>query len=488
MVMKTKLTALMLAFIMLFSAPAIAEETAPKAETPEQQQKEVVEYSNYMQKNIIRTYAHALADNYYYGIDDEELLFSVICSMIDEGKLDINKAIEAMIKTLKDDYAEFYTPDEYKAMTEDIQGSFSGIGVTITDTKSGVLILSVIEGGPAYKAGFMANDYIIGVNGESVVGKSSSEVRNLIVGETGTSVKVTVLRGEEEMELTCVRDKVQVSQLETEMLNDKTAYVKLLQFTSTAPEEMRAYIEKLRSEKIHNMVLDLRDNPGGDLQAAIDIATMLISTGHIAELRYKDPAKNKIIRSSNYNAPNLKILVLVNERSASASEFLAMAIQSRGAGKILGTTTYGKGSMQVLNRSITGGGFKYTIGEFYSYKGQRVHSVGITPDIVVENETHPVYEDEFAKIDFDRVGEGIQGGEMTLALEQRLEVLGYLSEADEVFDDTTKDAVSRLQAVLGYDITGVPGFYEYLYLNDFNYEPITIVVDNQMEAAKAYFK
>ncbi len=483
---KNKILALFLAFIMLFSTVAFAEDTLLE-ETAQEQIAEVEEYSNYMQKKIIQVYAHTLADNYYYGVEDEELLFSVICSMIDEGKLNIDKAIEAMIKTLKDDHAEFYTPDEYKAMTEDVSGEFSGIGVTIRDTEKGVLVLSVIEGGPAYKAGVLANDYIIGVNGQSVKDMSSSQVREMVVGTTGTEVIVRVLRGKEEIDITCVRDNIEVSQIETEMIDDKTAYIQLLQFSSNAPKEMEAYVKELRSKSVKNVILDLRDNPGGGLQAAIEIANIFLSAGKIAELRYKDETKNTVISSTNFHAPNFKMLVLVNENSASASEFLAMAIQSRGAGKILGTKTYGKGSMQSLNRSITGSGFKYTIGEFYSYKGQRINTIGITPDIYVENDVASVDESTFAKIDFDRIGEGTQGGEMTLALEQRLKVLGYLEEADETFDETTKDAVSRFQAVIGQEINGTPGFYEYLYLHDYDYSLLEEVIDNQMQAAIDYF-
>lgn len=483
---RNRITALLLVLIMLFSNVALAENVQVVTETPEQQQAEVVEYSNYMQKNIIRTYAHALADNYYYGIDDEELLFAVICSMIDEGKLDINKAIEAMVKALKDEYAEVYSPEEYKAMTEDIAGEFSGIGVTITAHEKGILVLSVIENGPAYKAGIMENDYIIGVNGQSVNDMSINEVRNLIVGQIGTEVKVKVLRGKEELELNCVREKVEVSQLETEMLNDDTAYIKLLQFSTNSSAEMESYVKELRSKSVKNVVLDLRNNPGGDIQAAIDIANIFISAGKIAELRYKNPEKNTVIHSKNFHAPGFKMVVLVNENSASASEFLAMAIQSRGAGKILGTQTYGKGSMQAVNRSVTGGGFKYTVGEFYSYKGQRVHTVGITPDIVVENEEKAIDEGAFADIDFESIEEGARGGKMTLALEQRLEALGYIEGADEVFDEKTKDAVSRFQAVLGYEVTGTPSFYEYLFLNDYDYSQLKMVVDNQKQAALDY--
>ena len=477
---KNKIFALLLAIVMLFSQNVFAEETV---KTPQQQQSEVQEYSNYMQKKIVQVYAHNIANNYYYGIEDEELLFAVICDMIDKGKFDINSVLKSMLGALKDDYSEFYTPEEYKAMTEDVSGEFSGIGVTITDNPNGVLVLSVIEGGPAYKAGVLANDYIVGVNGQSVVGMNSSQVRELVVGAIGTEVKIKVLRGKEELELTCVRDVVEVSQIETEMVNDKTAYIKLLQFTSNSPKEMETLVKELRSKSVDNVILDLRDNPGGDLNAAIDMANIFISAGKIAELRYKDETKNTFLYSENFHAPNFDLVVLVNEHSASASEFLAMAIQSRGAGKILGTKTYGKGSMQVLNRAVNGAGFKYTIGEFYSYKGQRINTVGVTPDIEVENLVLSVNEDEFQQIDFEKIPEGNIDGEMTLALEQRLAALGYMKEADETFDDTTKDAVSRLQAVLGYDITGIPEIGLYMFINDYDYSQLDKVIDLQMEAA-----
>ncbi len=478
---RNRLIAGILAFaILLVGCPAFAQDSAA------QQQAEVVQYSNQMLKQIVKSYAHMLADNYYYGIDDEELLFAVICSMIDEGKLDINKATESMIKTLKDEHAEFYNPQEYKEMTENVSGEFSGIGVTITQTSDGILVLSVIENSPAFKAGIMDNDYIIGVNGESVEGMTISQVRNLIVGLNGTEVKVTVRRGEKQLDLICMRETIQTKQLETRMINDKTAYMKLIQFTTDAPKEVEAYVKELQSKSVKNLIIDLRDNPGGDLQAAIDIANIFISAGRIAQLRYKDETENTFINSKNYNAPRFKMVVLVNENSASASEFLATAFKSRGAGKIIGKKTFGKGSMQVLTKLVTGAGMKYTIGEFYSYKGERVHTVGVTPDIEVENTYVPVDQENFVKVDYDRILEGAIGGDMTLALEQRLEALGYLEEADEVFDEKTSAAVSRLQALLGYEINGIPGFNEYLYLNDYNYD-FDVMVDDQLQAAIDYF-
>ena len=483
---KNRIIAFLMVFVMLFAVNALAEEATTTPETPEEQMAKVEKYSNYMIKSMIRYYSHYLADNYYYGVNDDELLFSVIMSGVDEGRIDVNKSLEAMIKTLKDNYAEFYTPEAYKAMTEDIAGSFSGIGVTIRDHENGVLILSVIENGAAYKAGIIPYDYIIGVDGKDVRELTSAQVRELIVGETGTEVKVKVLRGKEELEVVCVRESVSVSQLETEMIDNKTAYMHLLQFTSNAPEEVQAFVDEIREKKVENVILDLRDNPGGDLQAAIEIANIFISRGKIGQLRYKNENLNEFIYSENYNAPRFNMVVLINEHSASASEFLAMAFQSRNAAKIIGVKSYGKGSMQVLNRAATGAGFKFTIGEFYSWQGKRVHTVGITPDIEVENTVTPVDESSFEKIDFDKVLAENFDAETILALEQRLVALGYMEEADEVFDETTKDAVSRFQAIVGYEVTGEPTFYDYLFLNDYDYDPLTVVTDNQKQEAIDY--
>ena len=156
---KNRLFALLTAAAMTLCTPSVFAEEQTTAPQPAEDPMEKVEsYSNYMQKNMIKAYAHTIADNYYYGITDEELLFSVICNTIDNGSFDINSAIEAMINRLDDKHAAFYTPEEYKAMTEDISGEFSGIGVVITQNDNGVVVLSVYDGSPSAKAGIAGND------------------------------------------------------------------------------------------------------------------------------------------------------------------------------------------------------------------------------------------------------------------------------------------------------------------------------------------
>ncbi|MEE0867742.1 MAG: S41 family peptidase [Clostridia bacterium] len=478
--MKTKkITALLTAIIILF----VSGFTALAEENP---MDKVIEYSNGMQKQMVKMYAHEIADTFYYGIDDDELLFSIICRTIEEGSFNINSAVEAMIEALDDKYSEFYTKEEYQAMTEDVSGEFSGIGVTILENSHGIVVLSVLENSPALSAGIMEGDYIISVDSKSTADLNASQVRSMIVGANGTPVTVGIRRGDRELELVCTRATVEVSQISTKQLTDDIAYLRLIQFTSGSVDEVKKYVSELKKNNIHKLVLDLRNNPGGELNAAVDIAKIFISAGLLGELKYKDERMNQKVYSRNYNAPDIRIALLVNENSASAAEFLTMAFQGRKAAKVFGTQTYGKGSMQILSSIPTGAGMKYTIGEFYTAAGKRVHTVGLTPDVIVENTVTAVDESQFENIDLDKVNEGGTDGKMTLALEQRLSVLGYFDEApDEVFDASTAEAVKQLQYVLGNEATGIPGFYEYLYIKDHNYD-FDLVDDLQLEAATEY--
>lgn len=461
----------------------IASPSLSFAQDATSQEQEVKVYSDYMIKNAIKTYAHTIANNYYYGIDDDELLYSIICRGIDDGKIDINNSVEAMIDTLEEKYAEFYTPEEYKSLQEDVSGEITGIGVVILENSKGVVVTSVIDNSPAKRAGIMPGDYIAAVNSVSTEGLTVTQVRSLVVGTTGTDVTVTVKRGDAFVDITCTRAVVEVTQTATKMLDNGVAYLQLAQFTNGAVNEVKSYVDELKKNNTKKLIIDLRNNPGGELDAAIEMARIFVSAGKIGELRYKNKEENQIVYSKNYNAPRFKMVVLVNENSASASEFFSAALQGRKTATIIGTKTLGKGSMQALMSVITGAGMKFTVGEFFAYDGSRIHETGITPNIVVENEKQSIEEENFEEIDLDKTLSNAQDEKMTLALEQRLSVLGYFDgEPDGVYDEETTESVRTLQNVLGYESTGIAGFYEFLYLKDLNYD-FEITIDTQLEAA-----
>ncbi|MGN1097414.1 MAG: S41 family peptidase [Clostridia bacterium] len=480
--MKNKLISLIMALMMLVT-PVIAEETAG---TNAAEQSVPRALSVFQQQQIIKNYAHMLADNYYYGAEDENLLYNVICATIEnDGVFDIDIALEAMVKSLGDQYAEYYSPESYAKQTEYYDAEFFGIGVTLTISGGGTVVENVYSGSSAEMAGIQAGDKIIAVDGTDTSKSDPSSTRELIVGEEGTFVDITVLRGEEILTVRAVRQKISQSHSSMRILDNNIAYIDIESFTSSLPEEFDSYIAELTEKNISKVIIDLRDNGGGDIDAAISVAQKLIPAGIIGKLKYKDESRNTDLYSENLNAPRYKMLVLVNENTASASEFLAMALQSRGRAKLLGTSTYGKGCMQVLMRTPTGSGLKFTIGEFYSPKDERVQRYGLEPDIEVENIVTPVDEDEFESMNLTE----LDSWATRLGIEQRLNALRLLDdiEVDGEYNNRTEAAVRVFQQYSQLEVTGVVDFYTAMYINDYEYN-MNKIIDVQMQEALKYFE
>lgn len=483
--MKKKLLSLLLAFSLLLT-PAFAEEggeIAPEASEPAKKQLSVQQ-----QENIIRDFAHFMADSYFYGVSDTNLLYSVICATIEnDGKFDVDLSLKAMLDILGDEYAEFYSPEDYAKQTEYFNASFFGIGIVMAPSGGGTVVESVYANGPAEEAGIKAGDKITAVNGTDTAEMPPAQVRSLIVGDEGTSVEITLDRDGSVITVYPVRGKVTESHSSMEILENKIAYIKVSSFTASLPEEFDSYIAQLREKGIVNVIIDLRDNGGGDLDASIDVAKKLTPAGKIGIIkRYKDGSQVEEIFSENTNAPLFKTIVMVNENTASASEFLAMALQSTGRAKLLGTKTYGKGCMQLMMRSPTGSGIKFTVGEYFTPKDARVHTVGLTPDLPVENEVIPVNSEEFAAIDFMK----LESEQTRLGVEQRLNAVRLLpdSETDGVFNGDTEAAIRVFQRYSGLEETGMLDFYTALKINDYVYDGLNKIVDVQMDEALKYFE
>lgn len=478
--MKTKFLSLLLALSLLLT-PAFAEEADPAAE---ETAKPV--FSVAQQESIIRSYAHTLADNYYYGATDQNILYNVICATIENGGVfDLDRALEAMVISLDDDYGEYYSPEAFDEQTRYYDAEFFGIGVVITVYDGGTVIDTVYSGSAAEAAGLKAGDRLMLVDGVDVSNMPPAKTRELIVGEEGSAVDITVLRGEELISVRAVRQRVSESHSSMAMLDGGIAYIRVESFTSSLPEEFDAYLDEIVKNDVQKVILDLRDNGGGDLDAAIAVSQKLISAGIIAKIKYKNEALNEDVYSDNLNAPRFKMLVLVNEHTASASEFLAMALQSAGRAKLLGERTYGKGCMQMMVRTPTGSGMKFTIGEFFTPKDERIHTVGLTPDIPVSNIVVPVEEKNLGTIVLDNLAQP----STKLGVEQRLNLLGLLADSyvDGYYDGMTEAAVRVFQEYSNLEVTGEVDFYTALAINDFGYEGAVRVQDVQMEKALEYF-
>ncbi len=303
---------------------------------------------------------------------------------IDDKKL-VESASHALVDAMEDPYAAYFTPKEHDDYSASFNGNYVGIGVVVYNPDgSGALVHRVYEDSFAEQAGVREGDLIIAVDGVDVKTVSSSELVSRITGEPGTTVDLTILRGEEELTLTVTRGEVYVKRVEYAMLENGVGYLHLTSFSGSAVTEFRDAIEDMQAQGAKSLVVDLRDNPGGSLGIVVDICDMLLPDCTICSMQGKttDPTKYFYSDKEMYDIP---MAVLVNDYSASASEIFAGAMQDNGRAKIIGIQTYGKGVVQTTF-PMTGdhGWIKLTTDAYYTPNGTNLGGTGITPDTVVE--------------------------------------------------------------------------------------------------------
>lgn len=316
-----------------------------------------------------------LIDENYIGDVDEEAL--------EEG------IYKGYIQGLEDPYSVYYNEEETKDLYETTEGEYSGIGAVLSqDLESGVITLvQIYEGSPAAKAGLKDNDILTKIGDIEVTGMDLSEVVTYIKGEKGTDVDLTVLRGEdaEEITVTATRDTVEAQTVKYEMLEGQTGYLSVSEFDSVTYAQYEEALNKLTDQGMTGLIVDLRNNPGGNLSTVCEMLDLVLPEGTIVYTEDKD-GKRETATSDDEHQINVPMVVLVNGNSASASEIYAGAIQDYGIGKIVGTQTYGKGVVQQIFDLGDGTSVKLTIAEYFTPNGRSIDGEGITPDVEVEYE------------------------------------------------------------------------------------------------------
>ncbi len=316
--------------------------------------------------------------------------------LIDEkymGEVDEDALKEGLYKGyvqgLDDPYSVYYDEEETKELYETTEGEYSGIGAVLSqDLKSGVITLvQIYEDSPADKAGLKDEDILTKVGTLDVTGMDLSEVVTYIKGEKGTEVELTVLRGEDadEMTVTAVRDTVEAQTVEYEMLEDQIGYLAVSEFDSVTYGQYEEALEALSDQGMEGLVVDLRNNPGGNLNTVCDMLDLVLPEGTIVYMEDKE-GKRQTYSSDDAHQLDVPMAVLVNGNSASASEIYAGAIQDHEAGTIVGTQTYGKGVVQQIFDLGDGTSVKLTIAEYFTPKGRSINGEGVTPDLEVEYE------------------------------------------------------------------------------------------------------
>jgi len=297
----------------------------------------------------------------------------------------IHGAIRGSLQTLGDQYTSFIDPRIAAIINEDASGEFQGIGAYVRMRDDGKLeIAGIIPNTPAEAAGLKSGDRVLAVDGQSIVGYSIYEAIALIRGPAGTQVTLLIERPGQEntFEVTITRARIEIPLVEAKMLEGNIAYIRLTDFSATATQQMTDALADLMSRNPKGLILDLRDNPGGWLDQALNVADLFLDRGVIATQRSKEG--EEVFRSRDGGpAESIPLVVLVNKGSASASEIVAGAIQDRGRGILIGEQTLGKGSVQRPYRLRDGSELRVTIAHWFTPNNRAINGRGLTPDIVV---------------------------------------------------------------------------------------------------------
>jgi carboxyl-terminal processing protease len=308
-------------------------------------------------------------------------------------------AIRDMLSNLDDPYTRFLDPKEFNQMRIDTSGELTGVGIQIAKDKESdsIIIISPIEGTPAYEAGIKAKDMILSIDNVSTKGLNIEDAVKLIRGRRGTKVKLEILRNGNSFYKSLLRERIELKSVTSKINETKDGlligYVRLKQFNANASREMKDTLKDLEIKKVSGYVLDLRSNPGGLLESSIDISRQFIDKGIIVSTLSKDGLRET--KRGNGKALTKKpLIVLVNEGSASASEIVSGAIRDNNRGKLVGKKTFGKGLVQSMRTLVDGSGLTVTVAKYLTPNGTDINKFGITPDIEVKMNSNPILQRE----------------------------------------------------------------------------------------------
>ncbi len=297
----------------------------------------------------------------------------------------VNGAIKGVVESLGDPYSVYMPPKMYKELQEQVQGSFGGIGILVGQEKEHLTVVKPIKDTPAYKAGLKAGDLIFKIDGKSTEGMEMDTAVNMMRGRVGTTVTLTIYRKSDKKmhDFKIIREIIKVPTVEGRIIpGTKIAHVSIVQFTSNTDTELERTLNELEISKQKGIILDLRGNPGGELEAAVRVADYFVPEGPIVYIDYRTEEEEMYKADNKFL--NLPLVVLVDGHSASASEIVAGAIKDTKAGTLVGTKTYGKGVVQSLYELQNDAGLKLTTGKYLTPLKHDINKKGIEPDIKVE--------------------------------------------------------------------------------------------------------
>lgn len=303
---------------------------------------------------------------------------------IDQDKL-VEGAVKGMTASLQDPYTLYMTLDEYNKYMDSNSGEFMGIGVYIESKDNKVVVTSTISGGPAEKAGIIAGDVIYAANGETLAGDTQKAV-SIITGPEKATIKLVIIRNDsQEIDLDVDRDKVKSVSVAGDMVNDKVGYIALSNFDLNVSKDFTSKLQELKDKGMKGLVIDLRNNGGGYLNEAVNIASQFIPKGDTITYTIDKYNKKAVLQSVGGIEEKMPVVILTNSNTASASEVVTGALKDYNIAQSVGTTTFGKGIVQLpYELPNKDGGLKVTVSKYYTPNGNNIHKIGIAPDYEVK--------------------------------------------------------------------------------------------------------
>lgn len=471
--MKKKIISIVLLVIMCLSCVGVSAETQGEAA------------SRYLTGIL-----DIVARDYKYDISKEELYAAALDYLIKNNPELLEGAFSAATEKL-DDYSVYYNANELSDFVTYVNQTYVGIGVTVQKSDNGCLVTDVNKNGGAYTAGVLTGDELVAIDGVSLSGMAISDITSLIQGNEGTSVLVDILRNDAIIPLEITRKKVIIETVSHEIV-EKVGYIKIDSFAEETAEEVKAALDDIEEvNKLNKIIIDLRDNPGGELYSVIKTLSLFVPKGKtLVKFEYKNPEYNYEIKStaSFTRAHNRKIVILANNKSASAAELFAGTMQCYKLAQVVGERTFGKGSMQEMVGIIDPpqfelGDIKLTVAEFLKPDGGKINKVGVKPDISVKNKLQDFDESALTPMTIEkRYTIGDEAADV-LAIEERLAALGFrVGEVDGVYDKLTYQATLNFQGYAGLHPYGVMDYTTQAALQD-AIEDLEIEIDVQLKKA-----
>ena len=306
----------------------------------------------------------------------------------------IEGAIDGMLNKV-DRYSYFMSASEYKEMQKEYEGHYGGIGIVITMRDNKLTIVSPIKKTPGERAGLRAGDIITAIDGKETAEMSQMKAVDMMRGKAGTDVTLTIGRGDEEsFDVKITREDIEVPYVEKEMKTEKIGYISLAQFIENVGTKVETAAADLKEQGAKGIILDLRNNPGGLLDEAVNVASVFLDEGVVVSVRQKDKTERILkVNQDIKSHPDIPLIILTNKGSASASEIVAGAVKDYDRGELIGTTTFGKGVVQSVIPLKNGSAVSLTTARYYTPDGNYIHGKGIVPDIKVELDMKAAQED-----------------------------------------------------------------------------------------------